>query len=335
MRAAMAGALVGDDVLDGDPTVGLLEARAADWLGKESALFTPSGTMANQIAIGVWTSRGDEIIVESSCHVLSFESGAIGALHGVQTRTLDGVRGALDPVAVAKAIRPDFVHCPTTSLICLEQTHMASGGAVLPMECFEGVAEVGAAAGVPVHLDGARLAHAVVATGIAAAEWTKHVGSVSLCLSKGMGAPVGSVIAGDTDFIERAKKVRKRLGGWMRQSGVLAAPALIALDDGEGGGLAGIGPSHTLAKDVATALHRYSFLHADPIQVETNLVLCRVEVTDNTPGGAPELAGRLTSAGVLVMALSPEMLRFVTHRDLGPEHVALLESTLADFFGRA
>jgi threonine aldolase len=253
----------------------------------------------------------------------------------VQTRTLDAARGALDPMAVARAIRPDFVHCPTTSLICLEQTHMASGGSVLPMACFEGIAAVGAEAGVPVHLDGARLAHAVVASGISAPQWTQHVSSVSLCLSKGLGAPVGSVVAGDAEFIERAKKIRKRLGGWMRQSGVLAAPALLAMDESPGGGLSGIAPSHALAKDVAKVLHRYSFLTADPAQVETNLVLCRVDVTDDTPGGAPGLAARLTAEGVLVMALSPDTLRFVTHRDLGPEHVALLEDTLVDFFGRA
>ena len=335
MRKAMAEAEVGDDVLDGDPTVSQLEARACDWLGKEAALFVPSGTMANQIAIGVWTSPGDEIIVESSCHVLSYESGAIGALHGVQTRTLDGVRGALDPKAVAAAIRPDFVHCPPTSLICLEQTHMSSGGSVLPMECFEGVAAVGKDAGVPVHLDGARLAHATTASGLAAPLWTQHVASVSLCLSKGLGAPVGSVLAGDADFIERARRIRKRLGGWMRQSGVLAAPALLALGDGPDGGLAGIAPSHALAQDVAKALDAYLFLSADPGQVETNLVLCRVEVTDRTLGGAPELAERLTAAGVRVMALSPDTLRFVTHRDLNSTHVALLESTLVDLLGGA
>jgi threonine aldolase len=335
MRKAMAEATVGDDVLDGDPTVGKLEARACAWLGKEAAMFVPSGTMANQIAIGVWTSPGDEIIVESSCHVLSYESGAIGALHGVQTRTLDGHKGALDPKAVAAAIRPDFVHCPPTSLICLEQTHMSSGGSVLPMACFEGVAAVAAKAGVPVHLDGARLAHATVASGLAAPLWTQHVASVSLCLSKGLGAPVGSILAGDADFIQRALRVRKRFGGWMRQSGVLAAPALLALDDGPDGGLSSIGPSHALAKDVAKVLNAYPFLSADPAQVETNLVVCRVEVTDRTPGGAPELAERLTEAGAWVMALSPDTLRFVTHRDLNSTHVALLEAALANLLGGA
>jgi threonine aldolase len=146
---------------------------------------------------------------------------------------------------------------------------------------------------------------------------------------------VGSVIAGDAEFIQRAMKIRKRLGGWMRQSGILAAAALLAMDEGELGGLAGIAPCHVLAKDVANVLNRYSFLHADPAQVETNLVLCKVDVTDKTQGGAPELAERLTAAGAMVMSLSPDTLRFVTHRDLGPEHVALLKAALAQLFGAA
>lgn len=327
MRAAMASAEVGDDVLDGDPTVSALEAKGAAWLGKERALFVPSGTMANQIAMGVWTSPGDEVICESSCHILSFESGALGALHGVQTRTLEGVRGALDPGAVARAIRPDFVHCPVTSLVALEQTHMAAGGAVLPVESIDAVADVAHEAGIKLHIDGARLAHAVVASGVPAERIVKGADSVSLCLSKGLGAPVGSLIAGSEEFIGRALRVRKRLGGWMRQSGILAAAGLLALDDGPEGGLSCLEATHELARRVAARLDAEEGLGSDPQGVDTNLVLCEVDEAVHV-GGAAALAEALGVHGVGVMALGPETLRFVTHRDLDETAFERLDGAL-------
>jgi len=327
MRAAMASADVGDDVLDGDPTVSALEAKGAAWLGKERALFVPSGTMANQIAMGVWTSPGDEIICESSCHILSFESGALGALHGVQTRTLDGVRGVLDPDAVARAIRPDFVHCPVTSLVALEQTHMASGGCVLPVEAIEAVATVAHDAGIKLHIDGARLAHAVVATGLSAQRIARGADSISLCLSKGLGAPVGSLIAGSDAFIERALRVRKRLGGWMRQSGILAAAGLLALDEGSDGGIGTLAAAHALAKQVAARLDAEEGLRSRPEEVDTNLVLCEVDAAVHV-GGAAALADALCARGVGVMALGPGTLRFVTHRDLDQAALERLDEAL-------
>ena len=327
MRRAMAEAVVGDDVLDGDPTVAELEARGAEWLGKERALFVPSGTMANQLAIGVWTRPGDEVICEAHCHILSYESGALGALHGVQSRTLAGHRGALDPEEVRAAIRPDFVHCPDTALITVEQTHMSAGGRVVPEANLAALRAVADETGVRIHMDGARLAHAAVASGRPATDFTRHVDSVSLCLSKALGAPVGSLIAGSAEFAERALFLRKRFGGWMRQSGVLAAAALLALDDGAEGGLATLPAAHALAQDVAARLDREPGLSSPPEEVETNLVLCAVAAEEH-PGGAPALAEALGAQGVGVMALGPGTLRFVTHRDLDGRALDRLDTAL-------
>lgn len=314
MRRAMAEAEVGDDVLDGDPTVAKLEAVGARWLGVEGALFVPSGTMANQIAIGVHTRHGDEVILEADAHVLRFEAGAMGALHGVQTVTLKGQRGVLDPDEVRRTVRPHFVHCPRTALLCLEQTHMGSGGRVVPLDAFAAAARAGREAGIAVHLDGARLANAVVKSGVPAATWTKEVDSVSLCLSKGLGAPVGSLIGGNKAFLERARTLRKRFGGWMRQSGILGAAGLMALEQN----VERLGDDHQLAQDLARALSDVPGLEVDPADVETNLVLVRVR---HPRYGAASLSAALGERGVRVMALGPDHLRFVTHMDVDRSHV--------------
>ncbi|MEX1024093.1 MAG: GntG family PLP-dependent aldolase [Planctomycetota bacterium] len=309
MRRAMADAEVGDDVLDGDPTVRALEARTAELLGKEGALFCPSGTMANQVGIGAWVRPGDEVIVEHTAHVLSYEGGALGFLHGVQTKTLTSDGGALDPDEVRAAVRPDFIHCPPTGLVCVEQSHMSSGGRVVPLANLEAVSTVARELSLPVHLDGARLFNAVAASGVAAERYAACADSVQVCLSKGLGAPVGSLVAGSNDFLLRARVVRKRLGGWMRQAGILAAAGLIALEEGR----ERLAEDHALAKALAQLANEREGLAAG--LPETNLVLVRVE----RPGlDAPTLVGRLAENGVDVMALSPETLRFVTHRDVGP-----------------
>lgn len=318
MRAAMLDAEVGDDVLDGDPTVRSLEEQAAAWLGKERALFVPSGTMANQVALGSWTKPGDEIVCQRWAHVTTYEGGAAGFLHGVQSLTLGDRSGRMDPVEVEEAVRPNFIHCPNTALICLEQTHNVAGGVVIPMGEFAAVAAVGKAHGIPVHLDGARLANAVVASGIPAAEWTSHVDSVSLCLSKGLGAPVGSVVAGTAEFIERAMVVRKRLGGWMRQAGLIAAAAKVALADN----VQRLSLDHALAREVAERLDRIDGLQADPGAVETNMAM--VKVTREGMGAA-EFAAALASHDVHVMAMGPDLLRFVTHLDVGRPALDALE----------
>lgn len=322
MRAAIAGAEVGDDVLDGDPTVGALQERAADWLGKEAALFVPSGTMANQVALGSWTRPGDEIIAEHGAHVCNFEGGATGFLHGLQTRTLHGERGALGAGEIRAAIQPDSVHCPKTSLVCVEQTHMSSGGRVVPLSAMQAIHHVAYSAGIPVHLDGARLCNAVVASGVSAREWGACADSVSICLSKGLGAPVGSLIVGNEEFIENARRVRKRLGGWMRQAGFLAAAGLFALEHN----LDRLADDHALAQELATQLHAMEGLSCDPEDVETNLVLVQVEHPDFN---AASLAARLADQGVLVLPLGDQTLRFVTHLDVGPADVERLSVALA------
>ncbi len=318
MREAMARAEVGDDVLDGDPTVRRLEEAAAEWLGKERALFVPSGTMANQVAVGAWTRPGDELIAQRWAHVVTFEAGAAGYLHGVQATTLGDRSGHLDPAQVKDAIRPDFLHCPRTALLTLEQTHNAAGGVVLPMEEVAGVAAIAREHGIPVHLDGARLANAVVASGIPAQRWAEQADSVSLCFSKGLGAPVGSVIAGDGEFIERGVLVRKRLGGWMRQAGHLAAAALLALEEG----VERLAEDHALARSIAERLGVLPGLAADPAAVETNIVMVSVETPDHD---AASLAQALGERGVRVMPMGERVLRFVTHRDVGPADVDRLE----------
>ncbi|MEW6072236.1 MAG: GntG family PLP-dependent aldolase [Planctomycetota bacterium] len=326
MREAMARAEVGDDVLDGDPTVGALERYAADWLGKEGSLFVASGTMANQVALGAWVRAGDEVIVEEGAHVLLYEAGAMGYLHGAQAVTLRGDRGALDPETVRRAIRPDFIHCPHTALVCVEQTHMGAGGRVLPLAGLRAVREVAAARGVPVHMDGARLANAVVASGVDARTWASCADSVSVCLSKGLGAPVGSIVAGGEEFLARARVIRKRLGGWMRQAGIIAAAGLLGLREG----VDRLAEDHALARELAAALDRMPGLSAPPAEVETNLVLVRVE---HARFDAAALAARLKEEGVLVLPLTPETLRFVTHRDVGPADLDRLLAALERILG--
>ncbi len=323
MRAAMLEAQVGDDVLDGDPTVRALEAEAAEWLGKPRALFVPSGTMANQVALGSWTRPGDEIISQRWAHVTTFEGGAAGFLHGVQSMTLGGRDGRMDPAEVAEVVRPDLIHCPRTALVCLEQTHNVAGGVVVPMDEFSAISDAARARGIPVHLDGARLANAVVASGRAAPVWTGMVDSVSLCLSKGLGAPVGSVVAGDVDFIERAMRVRKRLGGWMRQAGLIAAAARVALSEN----VQRLALDHALARDLAERLDALDGLSSDPEKVETNIVMVEVTRAGLT---AAALAAELGERGVKVMPMGPQVLRFVTHCDVGQADLDLLVSAAAE-----
>lgn len=314
MRKAMAEAHVGDDVLDGDPTVRELERLGAEWLGMEGALYVPSGTMANQIAVGVWTRPGDELICEAEAHVFRWEGGALGSNHGVQSLTLAGERGVLSRAQIEASIRPDFIHCARTGLLCLEQTHMGSGGRVIPLDQLEDAALGARDAGVPVHLDGARLANAVVASGISAARWTRSFDSVSLCLSKGLGAPVGSLVAGSDDFVTRAKAVRKRLGGWMRQSGIIAAAGLHALRHN----VERLAEDHRLARALAEGLHSLDGFTCPPEHVETNIALVDVDLPEWT---ASEVAERFGTFGVRVMALGPGTLRFVTHKDLSDADV--------------
>jgi len=320
MREAMARAPLGDDVLDGDPSVRELEERVAAWLGKERAIFVPSGTMANQCAAGAWTRPGDELVCEESAHLLQWESGALGANHGLQAVTLCSPRGTLDPLALRRVLRIDSVHSPRTSLVSVEQSFMGTeatvGGHVLPLDNLEDVRALTAEHGIRVHMDGARLANAVVASGIAAERYAALADSVSVCFSKGLGAPVGSALAGEAEMIERAKVVRKRLGGWMRQAGGLAAAASYALENH----LERLAEDHLLARRLAEVLHACPGLDSPPDQVETNIVCVRVDAAacGRTAG---ELVESLEAQGVRVLTLTPRSVRFVTHMDVGLDDV--------------
>lgn len=330
MRAAIAAAEVGDDVLDGDPTVRRLEETAARLLGKERALFVPSGTMANQVALGAWTRPGDEIIAERSSHMVTWEAGAAGYLHGLQSMTLDSPSGPMEPRELERALRPESVHCPKSALICVEQSFMGggevAGGCVIPLASLQRTHEFARRAGIPVHMDGARLLNAAVASGVDAARFAACADSVSICLSKGLGAPVGSLILGDVAFAERAKLVRKRLGGWMRQAGVLAAAGLYALENN----VARLAQDHALAKSLAGVLNGLPGLACPPDEVETNIVMVRVE---HPRFDAASLEQALRPFEVLVLPMTTKSLRFVTHMDVGPQDVARLKDAAAKILG--
>jgi threonine aldolase len=330
MLAAMLAAELGDDVLEGDPTVQRLERAYAEWVGKDGALYLPSGTMANQIAIGAWTRPGDELVAERSAHVVQWEAGAAAALHGVQTQTLTAPDGRIDPAAFEAAIRQDSVHCPRMALLCVEQTFMgdgnAAGGRVVPLAHLARLAASARARKIAVHMDGARLPNAVVASGVPAARYAACADSVMTSLSKGLGAPVGAMLAGPPEFLERARVLRKRFGGWMRQSGVIAAGGLYGLENN----LARLADDHALAKDVARAFERHDGFRAFSAELETNIVMVQVE----RPGWTPE---RLTEAlgehGVLTLPMSATSVRFVTHLDVGPADVERLARALQAILG--
>ena len=305
----MFEAEVGDDVLEGDPSVQRLERLAADWLGKAGALYVPSGTMANQIALGAHTRPGDEIIVQRFAHVTTFEAGSAGAIHGLQSMTVGDIGGHMPAEEVRGVSRPDFIHCPQTALICMEQTHNMAGGVVIPMEEVQALHAVAQEAHIPMHLDGARLANAVVASGIAAADWCEPFDSVSLCLSKGLGAPVGSIIAGHEAFLERARLWRKRLGGWMRQAGLLAEAGRIALEYG----VERLAEDHLLARTIAQGLSEMAPLEVDVDRVQTNMVI--VGLPEPLPTVDTAIA-QLEAAGVWVSGMGVRRMRIVTHRDV-------------------
>ena len=229
MRQAMTEAIVGDDVFGDDPTVRALEEATADLLGKEAALFVPSGTMANQLAIRCHTQPGDEILLDGNAHIYWYEAGGSAALSGVICRVLPGKRGIFSGEDVRVALRPLDVHFPPTRLLCAENTHNRGGGSIWPIEQLRQVCQIAQEAGLQTHLDGARLWNASIATGIAESEYTKGFDSVSVCFSKGLGAPIGSVLAGSQTFVARARRFRKQFGGGMRQVGIMAAGALYGL----------------------------------------------------------------------------------------------------------
>jgi threonine aldolase len=314
MREAMATAEVGDDVFGEDPTVNRLQDTAARLLGKDAALFVPSGTMANQISVRLHTRPGDEIIVEAGAHVVRYESGAAAGLSGVQTCWLQGTRGVLQADQIEAAIRPPDYHNPPTTLICLEHTHNRGGGTIYPLAVIAAIRKVAEARGLAMHLDGARLFNAVVATGIPAADYARHFETVSFCLSKGLGAPVGSLICADKERIVKLRRLRKMFGGGMRQAGILAAAGLYALAHN----VARLSEDHVHAKRLASALAGLPGVRINPEHVETNIVVFDISETRRT---ADEVLAALKAEGLLLVPFSPTTLRAVTHLDASREQI--------------
>ncbi|PYP81457.1 MAG: low specificity L-threonine aldolase [Gemmatimonadetes bacterium] len=308
MRRAMAEAEVGDDVLDGDPTVRRLEARVAALLGKEAGLFFPSGTMANQAALWVHTTPGTEVLLDAGSHIINWEMAGAAALAGVQVRPVlagDG-RAVASARDLERAIRPRSPHAPLASLVCVENTHNGAGGVVLPLEALEAVRAVADAARLPVHMDGARLWNAHVATGTRLADFARAADTVMLSFSKGLGCPVGAILVGSAETVQRAHMVRKRLGGGMRQSGILAAAALHALDHH----MARLAEDHAKARRIAGMVAGAA--GARVVAPDTNIVM--VDLPDRVASDAVVTAAG--EQGVRVTPWSASRIRAVTHLDV-------------------
>ena len=310
MRQAMAEAEVGDDVFGEDPTTLCLERRAAECMGQEAALLVASGTMANLVCILTHCGRGDEAILGDQCHSFVYEAGGIAALGGVHPHPVaNQPDGTLRLEDIERAIRPDNVHFPRSRLICLENTHNQCGGRVLRPDYMAGVVALASARGLKVHLDGARVFNAAAALGVEARVLTRGVDSVSFCLSKGLCAPVGSLVCGPKGFIAQARRIRKMLGGGMRQCGVLAAAGIVALEQM----VDRLPEDHAHARRLAQGIARVPGLHVDPGTVETNLVFFEVTAQSMT---AQEVAAGLDRRGVKVLAVGPRRLRAVTHQGI-------------------
>ncbi|HEU4368071.1 MAG TPA: GntG family PLP-dependent aldolase [Methylomirabilota bacterium] len=317
MREAMARAEVGDDVWGEDPTVRRLEAEAAARLGKDAGLFVASGTMGNLVSVVAHTQPGQEVVLDLDSHIYNYEVAGGTVVGSVQMHPVKTQRGFLTPDQVQEALRPANIHIPPTGLVCLENTHNRHGGTCCTPEEIGAVAAVARGAGVPVHMDGARLFNAAVALGRDAHELTRPVDSVTFCLSKGLGAPVGSVVCGSAAFIERARRVRKLVGGGMRQAGILAAAGLVALDRM----VDRLAEDHANARALAEAVAALPGLAVDLASVQTNIVIIRVDRGDRTRSAAAteELVKGCAARKVKIHAMGPAAIRCVTHKDVDAE----------------
>ncbi|MCA9584583.1 MAG: aminotransferase class I/II-fold pyridoxal phosphate-dependent enzyme [Myxococcales bacterium] len=325
MRAAIAAADVGDDVFGEDPSVLALEAEVAALVGKEAALFVPSGTMSNQLAIRLHTEPGDDVIVGEGAHVVFYESGAGAALSGVQFATA-GAGGTFDAAQMREQIKTSAYYSPRTRLVCVENTHNRAGGKVFPQADVVAIAEAAKSAGLGLHLDGARIWNASVATGLSERELAAPFDTVSVCFSKGLGAPVGSALCTSKEWVVRARRLRKMWGGGMRQAGVLAAAALFALRHHR----ARLSDDHAHARALAEGLTRIDGLTAPPSGVETNIVNVDVDARFE----AEDVCARLAALGVLAHATARRRIRLVTHLDVSaadvPRAVAAFERAMTE-----
>ncbi|MFB6111139.1 MAG: low specificity L-threonine aldolase [Halobacteriaceae archaeon] len=323
MRDAACDAEVGDDVYEEDPTVNELEDRAASMLGMDAGLFVPTGTMGNQVAVRTHTDRGQEILVDRQSHVYKWEVGGLAQLSSLQVRTIDAERGVPDPSQIREAYVPESIHRPGTGLVTLENTHNSRGGLAIEPSAIRAAAEAAHDLGCPVHLDGARLFNAAVALDVPVTAFTSPVDTAMFCLSKGLGAPIGSVLVGPSDFIDRARRHRKLLGGGMRQVGIIAAPGLLALENVD-----------RLADDHANATRLARGLDALPgltvQEPETNIVLIDTTETGQT---AEEFLTACREVDVEGSAFDEYLVRFCTHRDLTESDVETAIDRIATVLG--
>lgn len=323
MRAAMAEAPVGDDVYGEDPTVQRLQNRTAELLGKEAAVFVPSGTMSNLIGVRLHCRPGDEMICEAECHLYYYEQAGYAQLSGVAARPVQGVDGVWQPEQLHGLLRPENPHFVRTRLVCLENTHNRGGGRIQPYPLVETICRWAHDNRLATHLDGARLFNAAVATGIEASRWAQHFDTVSVCFSKGLGAPIGSALAGPRDLIAEAIRHRKVLGGGMRQAGIVAAGALYALEHH----VDRLAADHANAQRLAAGIQQIEGLRLQSERVDTNLVFFALEPAMGT---AAELAADLQTRGVLVNATGPTALRAVTHLDVSRPDIDRALAALKD-----
>jgi threonine aldolase len=313
MREAMARAEVGDDVWGEDPTVQRLEAIAAERTGQEAGLFVTSGTMGNLVSVLSLTRPGQEIVLDADSHMFNLEVASAAVIGGVQTHPIQTPRGFLSPDQVREAIRPANVHIPPTGLVCIENTHNRHGGTVCTPEEIRAVAEAAHAAAVPVHLDGARIFNAAVALGRRVVEFTRPLDSVTFCVSKGLSAPVGSLVCGSREFIARARRWRKMLGGGMRQVGILAAAGIVALEKM----VDRLAEDHANARRLAEGLAALPGIRVDLTKVQTNIVILFVD----RPGGVAELVAGCAARKVKIHAVGPTSIRCVTHKDVDRDDI--------------
>lgn len=321
MRRAMVEADVGDDVYDEDPTVRALQTLAAHTLGFEAALFMPTGTMGNQVAIHVHTEPGTEVLVDDGCHVYNYELAAMAAWSGVMPRVLFSDRGRLDPDALANAIAPDIYYMARARLVVVENTHNHAGGVVMPLAHKDAILQVAKDHGLRTHLDGARVFNAAAALGVPASEVARGFDTVMFCLSKGLGAPVGSMLCGSRDTIEKSRSVRKRMGGGLRQVGVLAAAGLVALERH----VDRVSEDHVRARRVARILAEHGAFELDPDAVETNIVIASVRPADRVE----DILAALARGGIRAGAMGPGRIRFVTHLDVDDAGIDRFEEVVS------
>ena len=314
MRQAMASADVGDDVYGEDPTVNLLQERVAELLGKEAALFVPSGTMANQIGLRINTSPGDEVILEKEAHVFYYETAAPAMLSQVQLRTLPGTKGVLRAEEIVAAVRTSEYYLPRTSLVVLENTHNRAGGTIYPIDEIRAIRAATEPLGIAMHLDGARLWNASVASGVSLRSFSEPFDTVAVCFSKGLGAPIGSALAGSRSAMAKALKFRKILGGGMRQAGIIAAGALYALEHNIGR----LQEDHENARLLADGILECRGMTLDRSTVETNMVVAHLT---GSGADADALVSALSERGVLISAVSRRSIRAVTHLDVSRDDI--------------